>query len=476
MRVVSLVPSLTELVWALAPDALVGRTRFCTVPPEVSRVPHMGGTKNPDVGRIAALKPDLVIANKEENRREDVEALRAAGIDVLLTDPNTVDEALAMMLEIGARLGNLELAEACVGEAREVLRQPPLEPVRVFVPIWPEPLMGLGSATYGNDVLARAGAVNVLAGRERYPEVTREEVAILRPDVVLLPDEPFPFNHGHLRTYQQVAPTVLRVPGEWLWWYGPRIGESIRQLRRLLSGKFQRTLRVAPAGKFGADCADAVLRLAAQFGAPVVGLPTGNTPIAMYEELARRVTAGSADISSWRPFAIDEYGGPADHPGSNRSFFARYWDSIPGAPPVVQFDPDAADPASELARFAASLDAVGGLDVAVLGIGTNGHVAFNEPRSAADSRTRVVELAPESRDAAMAAWGDAAPTWGMTVGMKELLAARAVVILANGEKKAEVVRRALQDEPTVAFPASLFQGHPEVTWVLDEAAASAIER
>lgn len=476
MRVVSLVPSITELVWSLASEALVGRTRFCTVPPEVKAVPHVGGTKNPDVERIIGLKPDLVIANREENRREDVEAMLAGGLKVLLTDPNTMDEALEMMLHIGGLLGRDGTAREFVEDARLALAEPPAGGVRVFVPIWHEPLMGLGAATYGHDVLERAGAVNVLAGRERYPEVTPEEVAALRPDLVLLPDEPFPFGLGHLRAYEALAPKVRRVPGEWLWWYGPRIGPSMRALRALLREKHVPKVSVVERGAFATAAADTLLELARQFDRPVVGLPTGNTPIGMYEELARRVTAGKADISAWRPFAIDEYGGPAGHPGSNRSFFARYWDAIPGAPTIRQFDPEAADRGGEAARFATELASVGGLDIAVLGIGMNGHVAFNEPGSAADSVTRVVELAAESRQAARAVWGSDTPRWGMTLGMKELLAARVVVIVANGETKAEVVRRGLEDEPAEEFPVSLFQRHPEVTWVLDEGAAGAIER
>ncbi|HMO95523.1 MAG TPA: helical backbone metal receptor, partial [Tepidiformaceae bacterium] len=119
-----------------------------------------GGTKNPDVAGIIALAPDLVIANKEENRREDIEALKGAGVRVMLTDPNTVDEALAMILEIGQLLGASTRAEAMVADASEALREPGLPGTRVFVPVWREPLMGLGSGTYGSDLLERCGAVN----------------------------------------------------------------------------------------------------------------------------------------------------------------------------------------------------------------------------------------------------------------------------------------------------------------------------
>ncbi len=473
MRVVSLVPSLTELVWELAPDTLVGRTRFCSVPEAVTAVPHVGGTKNPDVRKIASLLPDLVIANKEENRREDVEALQYGGLNVLLTDPNTVEEALMMIAEIGALLGETERANAIIREAREALAEPMAPEVRVFVPIWHEPLMGLGAATYGHDLLQRCGAVNVLGYRDRYPEVTRDEAAALHADLVLLPDEPYRFGLKHLQAYEPLG-RALRVPGEWLWWYGPRIASSVRALKVVLAENHEPVVSVVAPDAFANTATDALLELASAFDSPAIGLPTGNTPIGMYEELARRVAAGEADVSTWRPFAIDEYVGPRDHPGSNRSFFARYWDTIPGAPPVQQFDPEAHDLQAEAERFAAAFRAAGGLDIAILGIGTNGHVAFNEPGSTKDSTARHVALAPESRAAAAGAWEDEPPTEGLTLGSRELRGARTVLVLANGTHKADQVRRALKERPSSDCPASLLHGHPELTWILDYPAAEGI--
>ncbi|WP_373324302.1 helical backbone metal receptor [Tepidiforma flava] len=237
MRVVSLVPSLTELAWALEPGALAGRTRFCTEPPEMAaRVPAFGGTKDPDVAAIAALRPDLVIANREENRREDVEALEACGLRVMVTVIDSVEEALAAIAEIGRALGREAEAAALAAGVREVLAEPlPVGPVRVFVPIWRTPLLGLGGRTYGSSMLEAAGAVNVLAGRERYPQVTLEEVAALRPELVLLPDEPYRFREEHAAEFASIAPARL-VDGKLLWWYGPRMAASLRELRRLLAG------------------------------------------------------------------------------------------------------------------------------------------------------------------------------------------------------------------------------------------------
>ncbi len=234
MRVVSLVPSLTELVWTLAPESLAGRTRFCTEPPEAGDVPVVGGTKDPDVGSIVDLRPDLVIANKEENREADVASLRAAGLDVLVTEPDTVVEAAGTIMEVGRRLGRTPAAGLIVeGIEAELGRVPEGPAVRVFVAVWRQPLLGLGSNAYGHDVIVRCGAVNVLAGRERYPEVIAEELRELAPDLVLLPDEPYRFGPRHIAEFAAVAPARV-IDGKLLWWYGPRIADSLRELKAVL--------------------------------------------------------------------------------------------------------------------------------------------------------------------------------------------------------------------------------------------------
>ena len=235
-RIVSLVPSLTELVWWLGcGDALGGRTRFCEEPAgEIEVVPTVGGTKNPDLDAIAEIAPDLVIANREENRREDVEALRAAGLNVLLTDPNSVEEALAMVVDLGEALGQEAEAQGLVEEVRTAVEEGSGgRRTALFVPIWRNPLMGLASGTYGDSVLEAAGASNVLAGQARYPEITLEEVAALGPEAILLPDEPYRFNEGHVPEFANIAPTAV-VDGKLLWWYGPRMPAAIRELRRIV--------------------------------------------------------------------------------------------------------------------------------------------------------------------------------------------------------------------------------------------------
>ncbi len=236
VRIVSLVPSLTELIfWLGAGDRVVGRTRFCTEPAsEVDHLPAFGGTKNPDVAAIIQLQPDLVVANKEENRREDIEALEAAGLRVLLTDPNTVAEAIEMVLILGGVVGAKEKAEVLamdIALALEAVAQK--EPVPVYVGVWHHPMMGLGGESYGHSLIEACGGRNVLGARPRYPQTSMDELCSLAPRFILLPDEPFPFDEGHVKLYAEIAPARV-VDGKMIWWYGPRMPAAIRQLSALL--------------------------------------------------------------------------------------------------------------------------------------------------------------------------------------------------------------------------------------------------
>ena len=234
-RIVSLVPSLTELVfWFGAGDRLAGRTRFCTEPAaEVEAVPTIGGTKNPKIERIIGARPDLVIANKEENRREDIEALEAAGLPVYLSQPDTVFEAVEMIRGLGALLGVSEEAHQLTAEIERALEEDePFEQVPTYVAVWHNPMMGLGSNSYGHSLLEICGARNVLRHRERYPELSMDELRALEPEFILLPDEPFPFDESHAVLYSQIAPARI-IDGKLLWWYGPRMPRAIRELRRL---------------------------------------------------------------------------------------------------------------------------------------------------------------------------------------------------------------------------------------------------
>ncbi|MGE0599466.1 MAG: 6-phosphogluconolactonase [Dehalococcoidia bacterium] len=235
-------------------------------------------------------------------------------------------------------------------------------------------------------------------------------------------------------------------------------------------------IRIVPAADFGGACLEALQEAGARSRSITVGLPTGSTPIALYAEMASVAAAGNLDISGWRPFAIDEYGGARLHPCSNRRFFERHWESISGAPEVEQFDPEAPDLEAEARRMREAIDAAGGLDIALLGIGLNGHVAFNEPGSAAGSTVRRVDLSEASRESARACWGDETPAWGLTLGLRELFSAETVIIMAHGAAKADIVARAIDGPETVHVPASLSRRSARAIWVLDEAAASRLKR
>ncbi|WP_371619587.1 helical backbone metal receptor [Streptomyces sp. NBC_00454] len=229
MRVVSLVPSLTEAVAVSAPGALVGVTDWCThpAPAELGDVARVGGTKNPDVRRIAELRPDLVIANEEENRAPDLAELRAAGLRVLVTEVRDLPQALSELerLLVGAmgleRPGWLSDAEAAWARVA-----PAGEPRLAFVPIWRRPWMVLGRDTFAGDLLARLGVRNAYAGHaERYPRIPAAELAAAGCDLVVLPDEPYRFTAGDGPEAFPGLPAAL-LSGRHLTWYGPSLAEA----------------------------------------------------------------------------------------------------------------------------------------------------------------------------------------------------------------------------------------------------------
>ncbi|MEU0405072.1 helical backbone metal receptor [Streptomyces sp. NPDC006197] len=232
MRVVSLVPSLTEAVAVTAPGVLVGATDWCSHPEGLDAV-RIGGTKNPDVAAITALRPDLVIANEEENRAPDLAALRAAGLDVLVTEIRTLDQALRELERVLAACGAprprwLDEAEA----AWETVAR--LEPATAVVPIWRRPWMVVGRDTFAGDLLARLGVRNLYADHpERYPRVPLDELRACAPDLVVLPDEPYRFTRDDGPEAFPGTAAAL-VDGRMLTWYGPSLAEAPRALARAL--------------------------------------------------------------------------------------------------------------------------------------------------------------------------------------------------------------------------------------------------
>lgn len=195
-----------------------------------------------------------------------------------------------------------------------------------------------------------------------------------------------------------------------------------------------------------------------------LGLPTGNTPLGLYEQLIRRYQSEKLDFSGVRTFNLDEYIGlPPDDPRSYRSYMsARLFEHINVSPQNTHI-PDASSDYEDLIRKA------GGIDLLIVGIGANGHIAFNEPGSAFDSRTRIVQLAPETIQRA----GSNVPHTAITMGIATILDARKILLLVSGAEKTEVVRRALRGPVSETVPASALQRHSDVIVIMDEAAASA---
>ncbi len=222
---VSLVPSLTESVALTAPGLLVGATDWCSHPVDLD-VTRVAGTKNPDVPGILALRPDLILANAEENRAEDIAALRSAGLAVWVTFPRTVPEALVSLDRMLTACG-LERPD-WLTEANAVWAEPYVgQRLRAIVPIWRRPWMAVGSGTFTGDLLSRLGVDNVLEQHsERYPKVDLADLPAY--DVVVLPDEPYAFSPSD-GPESFSAPSAC-VSGRHLTWYGPSLVDARRVL------------------------------------------------------------------------------------------------------------------------------------------------------------------------------------------------------------------------------------------------------
>lgn len=263
-RVVSLVPSVTETLFSLGKGAtLVGRTAFCIEPRgEVEAIPVFGGTKSPDVKRIIEAGPQLVLANKEENRREDIEALRKAGLTVHVAQPTTVEEGLAYVATCGrifeceeeaeriTRAGVREivrirerLAELDAQNAMRLKPRPHPRP-RVICFVWNNPWMAVGSDTYIGDMIRTLGGENFYnLAADRYFAVDPVEVAAQNPDILLFPDEPCAFTADDLNFWREnfeemraVTENRLRAcDGQDLCWFGARIPQALPRLEPIMA-------------------------------------------------------------------------------------------------------------------------------------------------------------------------------------------------------------------------------------------------
>lgn len=228
-RVVSLVPSLTEAIAVTSRESLVGATDWCTHPAGLD-VARVRGTKNPDRQAIIDLAPDLVIANREENRELDVARLRAAGVPVWVTRIETVDEAFGSMRRMFTEALAWDVPDWLI-EAETVWRRPPApDGRRVAIPIWRDPWMVVGAGTFTSDLVSRLGLVNAF-DQGRYPHV---EVEDIEADLVLLPDEPYVFTADDGPEAFPGTVTTL-VSGRALTWYGPSLVTARAELERAIS-------------------------------------------------------------------------------------------------------------------------------------------------------------------------------------------------------------------------------------------------
>ena len=237
IRVVSLCPSLTETLVEIG-VVPVGATRYCLRPRDTLReVPKVGGTKNPDLDRVRRLAPDLVVANAEENRPEDVAALRR-DFPVHVSMPRSVAEVPGVVRDLGRAVGREEAAARLAGEIESAIPAPlPAAAFRYAYFIWKAPWMTVSEDTYVSDLLRHAGGVNVFAGEgRRYPEIAPARIRAAAPDILLFPSEPFPFSEGHRPAIEAAfgrSTAIEFVDGDDFCWHGARTRHGLRRMEAL---------------------------------------------------------------------------------------------------------------------------------------------------------------------------------------------------------------------------------------------------
>jgi ABC-type Fe3+-hydroxamate transport system substrate-binding protein len=233
-RIVSLVPSLTELLIDLGlKNQLIGRTRFRIHPEDVVQdLEIIGGTKNPNIEKIISLEPDLIIANKEENREKDIRAL-GSHAEIMLTEISTVEDALVEINRLGRKTGRTESALIITDQITSTLKErPKSKNLTAAYFIWKEPWMSVGHDTYIHNVMDKYGLINIFNDRTRYPTTNLQELSELSPELILLSSEPYPFKEKHVEEIKERCPDskIELVNGEWFSWYGSRMTSSFRAL------------------------------------------------------------------------------------------------------------------------------------------------------------------------------------------------------------------------------------------------------
>ena len=238
MRIVSLVPSITETLFdfGLTPDEIVGRTKFCIHPKEkVKEIAIVGGTKNVHLEKVRALNPDLIIANKEENVREQIEALEK-DFKVWLTNIETVEDNYYFLKQLGNLLNQQEKAQLFNLKIYEVLQSHQLKkPLKTAYLIWQNPYMTIGSDTFIHHILSELGFENIFNNQKRYPEISTKD--LVEAEVIMLSSEPFPFQEKHVEALKSIFPEkkILLVDGEAFSWYGTHLAKCQPYFSALLS-------------------------------------------------------------------------------------------------------------------------------------------------------------------------------------------------------------------------------------------------
>lgn len=244
-KIISLVPSQTELLYELGLDAEVaGITRFCIRPREWFQTKtRIGGTKTVNIEKVKTLKPDLIIANKEENIKEQVEALKTI-CPVWISDVANLGDATRMIAEIGCMTGKSSNAENLIyrikagfEKLKSNVQLPAGKNLNVLYLVWKKPWMAAGTHTFINDMLERCGFVNAFSHKARYPHLDKEEIMQMNPKFIFLSSEPFPFREKHLKEIRAMFPhsVPVLVNGEYFSWYGSRLADAPGYFEELLS-------------------------------------------------------------------------------------------------------------------------------------------------------------------------------------------------------------------------------------------------
>jgi ABC-type Fe3+-hydroxamate transport system substrate-binding protein len=236
-RIISIVPSQSELLWDLGlREELVGITKFCIHPPQMfNSIERVGGTKTLNLEKIRALKPDVIIGNKEENEQSQILELQQE-FPVWMSDIFTLQDALQMMEGIGALVNKTQQAETIKNTIQKSFINLPHKQESVLYLIWNKPYMAAGKATFIGDMLSKIGLQNVLEQNSRYPELTIEVIKALNPELVFLSSEPYPFKQEHMDELQQHLPSskIILVDGELFSWYGSRLTKSVAYFHELI--------------------------------------------------------------------------------------------------------------------------------------------------------------------------------------------------------------------------------------------------